>query len=153
MYSDYSSYILNIRNNLIQCGIDVSNTKVSIERNIDEDYYDLFVLSLNLEDILYFYRILGISGSKYALKGFFLPLNESYKDRVRKLAYEEYESDVLPKYVKLSGKELNPIDGILNFSESINLPDDKETFSKRDDNDLSLETLLEDEDFFNSMNQ
>ena len=166
MYSDYSQYILNIRNNLIQCGVSVSDVYVPQEKNIDEDYFELFKSCIKFEDILYFYKILGVAGSEGALKGFFLPLNESYMDRVKRLAYSDYESDVLPRYVKLSGRGMST-NSILGGAEGKNwvLSDSSTTENILSTDNLGISytpdegdvfdsvdvSYLESDDFFNSM--
>lgn len=97
MYSEYEKYLLNIRNSLIQNGIEFSEiTKGSMS------YYELFKLGIKLRDILLYYRVLAVSGSGDGLENFFLPINTSYVDKIRGICYSEFVSDVLPNYKKLS---------------------------------------------------
>ena len=97
MLSDYKSYIFSLRDNLIQCGVDLS---ADIEENTS--YKDLFFLSLKISDILYFYRVMAVSPD-YALRGFMLPLNKNYKDVIRGISYEEFVETILPDYRVLTG--------------------------------------------------
>ena len=101
MYIDYERYIISIRDNLIQCGINLSK-EVSLDLG---DYKNLFSLSIKLNEILEFYRVLAVSGSEYMLENFFLPLSDTYKDRMRSICYAEYMSNILPDYKKLLGAE------------------------------------------------
>lgn len=97
MYSEYERYLLNIRNSLIQNGIEFPEiTKGSMS------YYELFKLGIKLSDILLYYRVLAVSGSGDGLENFFLPINTSYVDKIRGICYSEFVSDVLPNYKKLS---------------------------------------------------
>ena len=97
MYSEYERYLLNIRNSLIQNGIEFSEiTKGSMS------YYELFKLGIKLSDILLYYRVLAVGGSGDGLENFFLPINTSYVDKIRGICYSEFVSDVLPNYKKLS---------------------------------------------------
>lgn len=97
MLSDYKSYIFSLRDNLIQCGVDLS---ADIKENTS--YKDLFFLSLKISDILYFYRVMAVSPD-YALRGFMLPLNKNYKDVIRGISYEEFVETILPDYRVLTG--------------------------------------------------
>lgn len=97
MYFEYERYLLNIRNSLIQNGIEFPEiTKGSMS------YYELFKLGIKLSDILLYYRVLAVSGSGDGLENFFLPINTSYVDKIRGICYSEFVSDVLPNYKKLS---------------------------------------------------
>ena len=106
MYIDYERYIISIRDNLIQCGINLSK-EVSLDLG---DYKNLFSLSIKLNEILEFYRVLAVSGSEYMLENFFLPLSDTYKDRMRSICYAEYMSNILPDYKKLLGAERIDVD-------------------------------------------
>lgn len=97
MYSEYEKYLLNIRNSLIQNGIEFPEITKG-----DMDYYELFKLGIKLSDILLYYRVLAVSGSGDGLENFFLPINTSYVDKIRGICYSEFVSDVLPTYKKLS---------------------------------------------------
>lgn len=112
MYIDYETYLLSIRNSLIQNGVEFSE---GVNQNLS-DYYNLFKLGLKIEDLLYYYKVLAVSGSEYGLSNFFLPLNESYKDRVRKLCRNDFYNDILPNYKKLIGVK----DNISSISKSTN---------------------------------
>lgn len=98
MLDRYENYLKNIRNNLIQCGVEVPvrDTK---------DYFSICALEVELSDILWFYRVLSISGSEGSLKDFFLPLNGYFNERIRGIYYKEF-IDFLADYKNLGVEEL-----------------------------------------------
>lgn len=98
MLSGYSTYLLNIRNNLIQCGVEVPVTPI-------QDYFDVCMLESELDDILWFYRVLAVSGSEYALSEFFLPLNGYFREKMRSIYYQEF-LDFLQDYKTIGVEEL-----------------------------------------------
>lgn len=118
MLSDYESYIFSLRDNLIQCGVDLS---ADIKENTS--YKDLFFLSLKISDILFFYRVMAVSPD-YALRGFMLPLNKNYKDVIRGISYEEFVETILPDYRVLTGDN-----GDYDLDEDL---DDDEDFDESD---------------------
>ena len=101
MYSDYQQYITGIRDSLIQNGIGFPDWALG---DLD-NYYNLFRMSLSLEDILTFYRVLSVSGSSDGLNDFYLPIGETYKDKMRNICYNEFITSVLPDYKNLVGGE------------------------------------------------
>ena len=118
MLSEYRKYLLRIRNNLIQCGVEFPVSKVS-------SYREIFELGCELDEILWYYSILAVSGSEEALNGFFLPLNGYYKERVRSLTYKEF-SDFIKDYDKIS------LSGRLKAKKAVErLKSELETSSKR----------------------
>ena len=118
MLSDYESYIFSLRDNLIQCGVDLS---ADIKENTS--YKDLFFLSLKISDILFFYRVMAVSPD-YALRGFMLPLNKNYKDVIRGISYGEFVETILPDYRVLTGDN-----GDYDLDEDL---DDDEDFDESD---------------------
>lgn len=98
MLDRYENYLKNIRNNLIQCGVEVPvrDTK---------DYFSICALEVELSDILWFYRVLSVSGSEGSLKDFFLPLNGYFNERIRGIYYKEF-IDFLADYKNLGVEEL-----------------------------------------------
>lgn len=98
MLDRYSTYLLNIRNNLIQCGVEVPVNDI-------KDYFDVCALEEELSDVLWFYKILAVSGSEYALHDFFLPLNGYFKERMRSIYYQEF-LDFLSDYKTIGVEEL-----------------------------------------------
>lgn len=98
MLDRYSTYLLNIRNNLIQCGVEVPVKDI-------KDYFDVCALEEELSDVLWFYKILAVSGSEYALHDFFLPLNGYFKERMRSIYYQEF-LDFLSDYKTIGVEEL-----------------------------------------------
>ena len=121
MLSDYESYIFSLRDNLIQCGVDLS---ADIKENTS--YKDLFFLSLKISDILFFYRVMAVSPD-YALRGFMLPLNKNYKDVIRGISYGEFVETILPDYRVLTGDN-----GDYDLDEDL---DDDEDFDESDESD------------------
>lgn len=121
MLSDYESYIFSLRDNLIQCGVDLS---ADIKENTS--YKDLFFLSLKISDILFFYRVMAVSPD-YALRGFMLPLNKNYKDVIRGISYGEFVETILPDYRVLTGDN-----GDYDLDEDL---DDDEDFDESDELD------------------
>lgn len=94
MLEDYRKYLLGIRNNLIQCGVEFPVTPCM-------KYRELFELGCNLDSLLWFYSVLEISGSEDRLRGFFLPLGNHFKDKMKKTYYDEFQL-FLKEYNKLS---------------------------------------------------
>lgn len=94
MLEDYRKYLLGIRNNLIQCGVEFPVTPCM-------GYRELFELGCNLDSLLWFYSVLEISGSEDRLRGFFLPLGNQFKDKMKKAYYDEFQL-FLKEYNKLS---------------------------------------------------
>ena len=138
MYSDYEKYILNIRNSLIQCGVEFPDGATQDT----SDYYNLFKLCIKLEDILLFYKMLAVSGSEYMLEDFFLPLNETYKDKMRGICYIEFSTGILPDYKELTGISDEELDY-----------DDSDVSDYQDDEDDESDVASSDDslDLFNSM--
>ena len=118
MLSDYKSYIFSLRDNLIQCGVDLS---ADIKENTS--YKDLFFLSLKISDILYFYRVMAVSPD-YALRDFMLPLNKNYKDVIRGISYGEFVETILPDYRVLTGDN-GDYDLNEDYDEDFDESDDK----------------------------
>ena len=130
MYSDYVNYVKNIRNSLIQNGIEVSDVNDDLN-----DYRVLFLLGLKLDEVLYYFHVLAVSGSEYMLKDFFLPLNDTYKDRLRNICYDEFITDILPNYKKLLGD-----DSISDYYEY----EDSDEDIENEDSDLYSDMFDED---------
>lgn len=82
MLKEYKEYIENIRNNLIQNDIQVPEYEL-------KDYADVFKYSLILEQVCWFYQMLLLMNSEYAIKGKFL-YAESYQEKIRQLAYKDF---------------------------------------------------------------
>lgn len=97
-YSLYRQYLINIRNSLIQSGVEVPVTDV-------ESYEELFQLGLNLDEVLWYYKVLAITNSEYSLKNFFVPLSGYYKERMRSICYSEF-LDFLKDYKSISAEDI-----------------------------------------------
>lgn len=94
MLQDYRNYIVNIRNGLIQCGVEVSISPLS-------SYRELFYEADKLSQILWFYSIMGISDSPLALDGFLINLNVYYKEKMRQKFFSEFQ-DYYESYKNIS---------------------------------------------------
>lgn len=97
-YSLYRQYLINIRNSLIQSGVEVPVTDV-------ESYEELFQLGLNLDEVLWYYKVLAITNSEYSLKNFFVSLSGYYKERMRSICYSEF-LDFLKDYKSISAEDI-----------------------------------------------
>lgn len=91
MLSDYRVYLLNIRNNLIKCGVDLEVKDIS-------SYEEVFYFGEMLSDLLWFYSVLSIGGSDDRLRGFLFPINHINNDCNDT---EELEDDEFISYVVL----------------------------------------------------
>lgn len=93
MIEDYQRYLCYLRNNLIQ-------NNVGFPLYPLEGYRDLLILGSQLDNMLYYYSILAISGSEDAIN-YCIPLGSYYKQLMR----QEFYSDWLkfqPQYHKIS---------------------------------------------------
>lgn len=84
-----------------------------------------------MDSLLWYYSVLEISGSEDRLKGFFLPLGNHFKDRMKKVFYEEFQI-FLREYNKLSVRSYinNP-----KYKHTTNLLD---IYSNADENLVKL---------------
>ena len=115
MFIEYEAYIERICSNLLQCGVPMPTYLTSPL----DTYEKLFKAGYIVDDLLYFYRVMEISGSSLALNNtgeFFIPLYQYYKDRLRVQVYEEFLSE-LPELKRLWGE------GILLNMDEIDLDD------------------------------
>lgn len=83
MLEDYTRYLLNIRNNLIQCGVNISV-------DTPKEYIDVCELQQVLDDVLYYYKILAISNSSDKLEDFFIRFSTTFKEYLRNEAHKEF---------------------------------------------------------------
>ena len=123
MLEDYRSYLTNVRNNLIQCGVEFPINPLNT-------YSELFYLGLQLDEVLWYYHILAVSGSEEALVGCMFSLRGYYKEKMRQIFYGEFR-DFLQDYKKIStmysllqGYKSN--DKEISFDEEIDLFEDEE---------------------------
>lgn len=109
MLDDYSKYLTNIRNSLIQCGVGLNIKPI-------ETYEDTIEAIDMLNCVLWYYSVLGISGSDNSLKGFFLPIACSYKEKLRSDCYKEFIG-FISDYKKISKYGL--LFKNMSYSESV----------------------------------
>ena len=143
MFKDYKEYIENIRNNLIQNDIQVPEYELN-------SYSDVFKYSLILEQVCWFYQLLLLMNSEYAIQSEYLQ-SEGYLEKVRQLAYREF-LQYLEGYKKISKsyyilnvlKSKNPEDVVsekdLDIDEEIDLFGDSE--ESEPEAELSAKTFL-----------
>lgn len=94
MFEDYRRYLYNVRNNLIQCGIEFPINPLETPR-------DLFKEGIRLDEVIWLYSRLGISDSKNSIKSFFMPVTGYYKEKMRKVFYSEF-TEFIKEYRKMS---------------------------------------------------
>lgn len=130
MLEDYRSYLTNVRNNLIQCGVEFPINPLST-------YSELFYLGLQLDEVLWYYHILAVSGSEEALVGCMFSLRGYYKEKMRQVFYNEFR-DFLQDYKKIS-TTYNLLQGYrgtdeeLSSDEEIDLFEDTTTVESDED--------------------
>lgn len=151
MFQEYKGYIENIRNSLVQNDVQLDIVEL-------DTYEDVFYYALNLEQVLWFYQIMGIGGSEFNIKSPYI-LTECYKEKVRQIAYKDFiqtiegiralgeryrakkENSVKEEKINLDTLEDKEID---LFEEE---DDNKEEIALKADKDDSIDDLL---DFLNS---
>lgn len=127
MLSDYRAYLLNIRNNLIKCGVDLEVKDIS-------SYEEVFYFGEMLSDLLWFYSVLSIGGSDDRLRGFLFPINHINNDT------EELEDDEFISYVVL--EEVNDTNELEEVNNTNELEDD-DTEELEDDEFISYSIFTE----------
>lgn len=121
MLEDYRSYLTNVRNNLIQCGVEFPINPLNT-------YSELFHLGLQLDEVLWYYHILAVSGSEDALVRCMFSLRGYYKEKMRQVFYEEFRSS-LPDYKKISTM-FTLLQGYNSKIEELDLDDEIDLFNE-----------------------
>lgn len=139
MLKEYKEYIENIRNNLIQNDIQVPEYEL-------KDYADVFKYSLILEQVCWFYQMLLLMNSEYAIKGKFL-YAESYQEKIRQLAYKDFMV-YKESYKQISSKYqlLEELKSKVTIEEQGYEDEDEEIDlfgSEEENNEESLSTFLD----------
>lgn len=119
MLEDYRSYLTNVRNNLIQCGVEFPINPLST-------YSELFYLGLQLDEVLWYYHILAVSGSEEALVGCMFSLRGYYKEKMRQVFYNEFR-DFLQDYKKIS-TTYNLLQGYKGTDEELSSDEEMDLF-------------------------
>ena len=139
MLQDYSRYILNIRNSLLQCGISFDSIEVD-----ETDYYEIFKLALRLDDILELYRALVFSSS---MQEIFIPVDDLYALYVKSESLKEFQEDILPGLREQHGDTESPV----NLQLLLGLDDEPDSFEAQDlvdsDDEEEEEIQLGESDF------
>ena len=112
MLKDYSRYILNIRNSLIQRGVSFSNISVD-----EDDYLAIFRCALELDDVLELFRGLVFSG---VVEDIFVPVNDIYALYIKDQALAEFQESILPMLREQLGDtdELVKLEDLLGYNDS-----------------------------------
>jgi len=79
-------------------------------------YEDVFYYALSLEQVIWFYQVMGIGGSEYSIESPYI-LTECYKEKVRQIAYKDF---------------IQTIEGIRNLGDRYR--------AKKIENNIPLET-------------
>ncbi len=120
MLKDYSRYILNIRNSLLQCGISFDSIEVD-----EADYFAIFELALKLDDILELYRALVFSNS---MEEIFIPVDDLYALYVKSESLKEFQEDILPGLREQHGDTDSPV----NLQLLLGFDDEPDSFEAQD---------------------
>lgn len=84
MLQDYADYLVTLRNNLIQCGVEYPISEVST-------YADTMREANELDQVLWFFSIMNASDADCAIKGYSLPIEKTYKDKVKEESQQEFQ--------------------------------------------------------------
>lgn len=140
MFEDYRRYITSVRNNLIQCGVEFPISPL-------ETYEEVFYEAMKIDEVLWYYSILAVSGSDKALKGFILPLGGYYKEKMRQVFHNEFMEFI--KDYRLISKTHTLLDGYEGSVDlmSIGVNDEEEVFDLFDEQpeEVKVEELKTDE--------
>lgn len=132
MFEDYRKYLTKLRNNLIQCGVEFPISPLIT-------YRDSFLLGMQLDDAIWYYSVLAISGSEDAIKGYCLPLNMYYKEQMRQIFYQEF-LDFVKDYRQLSilNMQLNGVQ-VQHYSVNSNILSEDEEIDLFEENETKIE--------------
>lgn len=122
MLKEYKDYIESIRDNLIQNNIQLSVCSL-------DKYEDLFYYTLDLEQIVWYYRILAING--YSIDSPFIS-KELYIEKIRQIAYKDFTLS-LEEFRNLCKNLMNKVNGT-----ECNLVEDEEEDDRDDEEELNL---------------
>lgn len=129
MLKDYSRYILNIRNSLIQRGVSFSDISVD-----EDDYFAIFKCALELDDVLEVFRGLVFSG---VVEGIFVPLNDIYALYIRDQALSEFQESILPMLREQFGDK----EELVKLEELIGYEDSDEVWENTEDDSLNADGI------------
>lgn len=140
MFTDYSNYIRKILDSLNNCGVEIPFTVV--------DYPDMFKVCDNIDNVLYYYKILNVAKSEYGITDFILPLrmvvtpsrgaDSGILDDAG--SSEGTDSDILGEVITEGIPEVNQDDK--NEAKGIAEDDDTDWESSEESEDCNTESSL-----------
>lgn len=137
MLKDYTDYIEDIRNNLIQNDILLSAEEIN-------SYESAFYFSLILEQVCWFYQKLLLINSEYAVRSTMYLYGDEYIEKVRQSAHKEFIS-IFNMYKPLSAgyHVLNQLEKEI---EELKSKDAEVDIDIDMDEELDLDGIIEDEE-------
>ena len=141
MLKDYTDYIEDIRNNLIQNDILLSAEEIN-------SYESAFYFSLILEQVCWFYQKLLLINSEYAVRSTMYLYDDEYIEKVRQSAHKEFIS-IFNMYKPLSAgyHVLNQLEKEI---EELKSKDTEVDIDIDMDEELDLDGIIEDEEKLSS---
>lgn len=96
MLSEYRDYLVNVRNNLIQSGIEYPINSM-------DTYEELFYEAVNLQQVLWYFSVMAVGddSQELGIPGYFIDLTGYYRDKMRRKFYEEFR-DTVDDYKRIS---------------------------------------------------
>ena len=89
MLSEYRDFLVNVRNNLIQSGVEYPIRPM-------DTYEELFYEAVNLQQVLWYFSVMAIGddSQELGMPGYFIDLSGYYRDKMRKRFYEEFRASI-----------------------------------------------------------
>lgn len=99
MLQEYENYLNNLNSNLLQCGVSVDFGETT--EDYTDEYNRIYFYANKLNQVIYYYSLLCVSGTPNPLSRFFIDLSRYYKEEMRSMFYRESQS-TLAEYSDLS---------------------------------------------------
>ena len=141
MLKDYTDYIEDIRNNLIQNDILLSAEEIN-------SYESAFYFSLILEQVCWFYQKLLLINSEYAVRSTMYLYGDEYIEKVRQSAHKEFIS-IFNMYKPLS-TGYHVLNQLEKEIEELKAKDTKVDIDIDMDEELDLDGIIENEEEISS---
>ena len=141
MLKDYTDYIEDIRNNLIQNDILLSAEEIN-------SYESAFYFSLILEQVCWFYQKLLLINSEYAVRSTMYLYGDEYIEKVRQSAHKEFIS-IFNMYKPLS-TGYHVLNQLEKEIEELKSKDTEVDIDIDMDEELDLDGIIEDEEKLSS---